>query len=57
VVKMLDGYFDKEELEKTNPIKVAGHLNIAACQLKMGNNLKCIKECEKVSEYSSCYKL
>ena len=49
VVKMLEGYFDSEELKKTNPIKLAGHLNMAACQLKLGNNQKCIKECEKVS--------
>ncbi|KXJ23190.1 peptidyl-prolyl cis-trans isomerase FKBP4 [Exaiptasia diaphana] len=47
VVKMLDGYFDEEELKKTNPIKVAGHLNLAACHLKLGNNFKCIKACEK----------
>jgi len=45
---MLDGYFDEEEIKKTTPIKVAGHLNIAACHLKLGNNFKCIKACEKV---------
>ena len=48
VVKMLDGYFDNDEIKKTNPIKVAGHLNMAACHLKLGNNFKCIKACEQV---------
>ena len=48
VVRLLDGYFSNEEKEKRDPIVLAGHLNLAACHLKLRNNFKCIKECEKV---------
>ncbi|XP_068672059.1 peptidyl-prolyl cis-trans isomerase FKBP4-like [Montipora foliosa] len=47
VVRLLDGYFSNEEKEKRDPLLIAGHLNLAACHLKLNNNFKCIKECEK----------
>ena len=49
VVRLLDGYFNKEEKEKRDPLLLVGHLNLAACHLKLNNNFKCIKECEKVN--------
>lgn len=49
VVRLLDGYFNNEEKEKRDPLMLAGHLNLAACHLKLRNNFKCIKECEKVN--------
>ena len=49
VVQLLDGYFSNEEKEKRDPLLIAGHLNLAACHLKLNNNFKCIKECEKVN--------
>ena len=48
VVKILDGYFNKEEKKRRDPLKLAGHLNLAACQLKLQNNFKCVRECQKV---------
>ena len=48
VVRLLDGYFSNDEKEKRDPLMLAGHLNLAACHLKLHNNFKCIKECEKV---------
>ncbi|EDO43207.1 predicted protein [Nematostella vectensis] len=47
VIRVLEGYFDEEEEKAVDPIKCAGHLNIAACHLKLGNNFKCIKACNK----------
>jgi len=51
VVRLLDGYFSNEEKEKRDPILLAGHLNLAACHLKLRNSFKCIKECEKVISF------
>ena len=48
VIKLLDGYFTDEEKKKQAPLKLAGHLNLAACQLKLQNNFRCVKECQKV---------
>lgn len=48
VVRLLDGYFSNDEKEKRDPLLLAGHLNLAACHLKLNHNFKCIKECEKV---------
>ena len=54
---MLDGYFSDEEKEKRDPLMLAGHLNLAACHLKLNNNFKCIKECEKVKCLSHFHQL
>ena len=51
VVRLLDGYFNSEEKDKRDPLLLVGHLNLAACHLKLNNNFKCIKECEKVSVF------
>lgn len=48
VVQLLDGYFTKEEKEIRDPLLLVGHLNLAACHLRLNNNFKCMKECEKV---------
>lgn len=47
VVQLLDGYFTKEEKEIRDPLLLVGHLNLAACHLRLNNNFKCMKECEK----------
>ena len=49
VVQLLDGYFKDDEKAKRDPLLLTGHLNMAACHLKLKNNFKCIKECEKVT--------
>ena len=55
VIALVDGYFKDEEKEKRDPLKLAGHLNLAACHLKLNSNFKCIKECEKVCTCSFLY--
>jgi len=46
-VQALDGIFKDEDKEQGAPLKLAGHLNCAACYLKMAAYLKCIDECAK----------
>lgn len=39
---------DEEAKKKINQLLLAAHLNVAACNLKLNENLKAIESCEKV---------
>lgn len=50
VVMCLEGFFKDEEKAQRDPLALAGHLNLAACYLKLGHFSKCITECNKALE-------
>lgn len=37
------------ELDQVAPMILAGHLNVAACYLKLGEYKECINACDKVN--------
>ncbi len=50
IVELLENetYTEDGDVIKSNQLQLAAHLNMAACNLKLNENLKALESCEKV---------